>query len=139
MPSHCSPLDESLVFSEIRHIVAGAKSSGTALSPLTCAAEIVQLHPNCGLSLSAIEAAVSKAATDAGVRVETNLNVTGRDRYIITQALAYAIAVIDRLPPDWQESSDLADMKRLLEHLVPNGAKRQIAIENAIGHIEGID
>ena len=62
----------------------------------------------------------------------TDENVTGRDRYIITQALAYAIAVIDRLPPDWQESSDLADMKRLLEHLVPNSAKRRIAIENAI-------
>ena len=41
--------------------------------------------------------------------------LTGRDGYIIAKALAYAIAVIDRLPPELQERSDQDDMRQLLD------------------------
>jgi hypothetical protein len=41
--------------------------------------------------------------------------VTGRDGYIIAKALAYTIAVIDRLPPELREGSDQNDMRHLLD------------------------
>ena len=41
--------------------------------------------------------------------------LTGRDGYIIAKALAYAIAVIDRLPPELQERSVQDDMRQLLD------------------------
>jgi hypothetical protein len=45
----------------------------------------------------------------------TSSSVTGRDRYIIVNALAYAIEAIDRLPQRWQERSDQKDMIALLD------------------------
>jgi hypothetical protein len=42
-------------------------------------------------------------------------SVTGRDNYIIMNALAYAIEAIDRLPQRWQEWSDQKDMIALLD------------------------
>jgi len=41
-------------------------------------------------------------------------NVTGRDDWIIQQALMWAIAAIDRRPPDWRPYADRADMETLL-------------------------
>jgi hypothetical protein len=41
-------------------------------------------------------------------------NVTGRDDWIIQQALMWAIAAIDRRPPDWRPDADRADMETLL-------------------------
>lgn len=41
-------------------------------------------------------------------------NITGRDGYIITKALAYAIAHIQSLPFEKQERSDMMDMCRIL-------------------------
>src|ERR1700728_1200770 len=45
----------------------------------------------------------------------TSSSVTGRDRYIIVNALAYAIEAMDRLPQRWQERSDQKDMIALLD------------------------
>jgi hypothetical protein len=41
-------------------------------------------------------------------------NITGRDRYIVCQALAYAIETIASLPERFQEWSSREDMKALL-------------------------
>ncbi len=49
----------------------------------------------------------------------TTENITGRDGYIIAQALMYAIAVIDRLPPHEQEVSNRDDMMAILNHAMP--------------------
>jgi hypothetical protein len=38
----------------------------------------------------------------------------------MTQALAYAVEAIDRLPPSWQEASDRDDMATLLEARWPS-------------------
>jgi hypothetical protein len=45
------------------------------------------------------------------------VSVTGRDGYIIFQALAYAVLAIEALPEEWQERSDADDMHRLLRAL----------------------
>jgi CelD/BcsL family acetyltransferase involved in cellulose biosynthesis len=47
------------------------------------------------------------------------MNVTGRDGYILAQALAFAIEVIDRLPEEWRPRSNRDDMLRLLEAMQP--------------------
>ncbi len=44
-----------------------------------------------------------------------NGGVTGRDRYLIVQALAYAIECIEHLPLRWQEYSNQQDMIELLD------------------------
>jgi hypothetical protein len=45
------------------------------------------------------------------------VNVTGRGRYVICQALAYATIAIEALPEDWRQQSDAEDMHRLLKTL----------------------
>jgi hypothetical protein len=42
-------------------------------------------------------------------------SVTGRDGYLVLQALAYAITTIEGLPEDRQEYSNKEQMKRLLD------------------------
>jgi hypothetical protein len=42
------------------------------------------------------------------------LGITGRDGYIIAQALAYAVEAIAALPDKWLERSNLEDMKCIL-------------------------
>lgn len=46
-----------------------------------------------------------------------SVSVTGRDGYILGAALVYAIAQIQRLPPEQQAWSDVCDMCRLLRTL----------------------
>jgi hypothetical protein len=53
----------------------------------------------------------------------TNQSVTGRDHYIISMALTFAIEAIDRLPEQRRPYSDRDDMARLLEALQPNFAE----------------
>lgn len=60
--------------------------------------------------------------------------VTGRDRYVTTKALAYAIAFIDSLPEDQQESSDRDDMVALLVALLPNMVEREILAQSVQSH-----
>ena len=64
-------------------------------------------------------------------------NVTGRDGYIITKALAYAIEAISSLPAAWQENGDQNDMKRLLESLVPNDTQLQHLLRGVRAHLDG--
>jgi hypothetical protein len=42
-------------------------------------------------------------------------SITGRDGYILCQALCYAIETIKRLPDRWQEASNAEDMQRILD------------------------
>ena len=44
-------------------------------------------------------------------------DVTGRDRYIMVQALATAFALIGTLPYECQEASNRHDMAKLLRHM----------------------
>jgi hypothetical protein len=49
------------------------------------------------------------------VRKSTRVSITGRDGYIVAQALAYAHEAIMRLPARWREENDAWDMPRILE------------------------
>ncbi len=51
----------------------------------------------------------------------TENNVTGRDGYIIANALMYAICTIQNLPEDRQEWSDMRDMCDLVKHMCSRG------------------
>lgn len=55
-------------------------------------------------------------------------DITGRDDYILSEALATAVTVLSRLkhPPE----SNIADMKEILAEWYPNGGFRYL-IENA--------
>jgi hypothetical protein len=61
-------------------------------------------------------------------------SITGRDGYIMAQALAYAIEAIEHLPHEWQEWSNKEDMRLLLKTLHPGMAE---SLRNgARGHLE---
>jgi hypothetical protein len=60
-----------------------------------------------------------------------NQNVTGRDIYIVIQALAYAIEAIKRLPAHLQPESNMIDMEKLLKHYLPDPSQRQSFIDEA--------
>jgi hypothetical protein len=53
-------------------------------------------------------------------RIDRCPNVTGRDNYILMQALGYAIEAIGRLPERWQEWSNREDMIKLLAAMSDN-------------------
>lgn len=61
-------------------------------------------------------------------------SITGRDGYVVAQALAYAIEAIEHLPDEWQEWSNKEDMKLLLNTLYPRMAE-DLRI-GARGHLE---
>ena len=65
--------------------------------------------------------------------------ITGRDKLTIAKALAYAIVSIERLPEEWQATSDLNDMKTLFNTIGPKLA-HALTI-SARSHLErrGID
>ena len=58
-------------------------------------------------------------------------NATGRDGYILCQALGYAIAAIGELPEDFQEGSNQADMEDLFAALLPDETARERYIRGA--------
>ncbi len=60
--------------------------------------------------------------------------VTGRDGYIITKALAYAIAFIDSLTEQKREKSDRDDMVAILIALAPDEAWRERIAEDVRIH-----
>lgn len=49
----------------------------------------------------------------------TDSNVTGRDGFLIAEALYLAIEYIDQLPRERRSVSDQADMMRLLTEMYP--------------------
>jgi hypothetical protein len=65
-------------------------------------------------------------------------NVTGRDAFIVAQALAYAAEAIDRLPLERRQQSHRADMLRLLDHIAPGDAANYFRAE-AYRVIGGVD
>jgi hypothetical protein len=62
-------------------------------------------------------------------------SITGRDGYLVLQALAYTILTIEALPDRWQEWSNKEQMKKLL-HLWTRGHPEGF-LENARHHIGG--
>jgi predicted ATP-grasp superfamily ATP-dependent carboligase len=61
-------------------------------------------------------------------------SVTGRDGYILAQALAYAIEVIGSLPEDRQERSNREDMKKIFEAMFSE-QMREIVTYSARCHL----
>jgi hypothetical protein len=64
-------------------------------------------------------------------------SITGRDGYLVRQALAYAIVTIGRRPARFQERSNMLDMAKLLEHLTPDPAIREALLAGARWHLTG--
>ena len=62
-------------------------------------------------------------------------NITGRDGFIPTKALAYAIIAIQIRPEEFREESDLNDMRSILAHLVPDEASREAKLSSARSHL----
>jgi hypothetical protein len=57
--------------------------------------------------------------------VDTSKNdITGRDGYIIAQALATAIHYLEKMPELYRPESNIADMRRLLAAYGPQDGKR---------------
>ena len=52
-------------------------------------------------------------------RSHQNESITGRDDYIISQALVYAAGHIQRMPSERQEWSNMADMCQIARTLFP--------------------
>jgi hypothetical protein len=65
-------------------------------------------------------------------------SVTGRDDYIMLQALAYAITAIEQRPERFQEWSNKEDMKLLLDHFCTNGILKRDLLHTAWVHLTGI-
>jgi hypothetical protein len=62
--------------------------------------------------------------------------ITGRDSYLICQALAYAILAIERLPVRWQEASNQRGMKRILEQAAGDNPGYEFYIDRARRHLD---
>jgi len=71
-----------------------------------------------------------------GRRRRQPASVTGRDGYLVLQALAYTILTIEALPKCQQEWSNKEDMKALL-HVLSRGDSEYYP-DDARRHIEGI-
>jgi hypothetical protein len=63
-------------------------------------------------------------------------SVTGRDVYLVLQALAYTILTIEALPESQQEWSNKEQMKTLL-HVWGRG-NSELYLDNARRHIENV-
>jgi hypothetical protein len=64
-------------------------------------------------------------------------SVTGRDGYLIRQALAYAVTAIELLPQKRQEWSNAQGMRLILDS-VCDPSDRQFFLDNARAHLTGI-
>ena len=49
-------------------------------------------------------------------------DVTGRDRFIVVEALAFAVKALSRLPIELRPDNNIADMKRLIAEYVKSDA-----------------
>jgi hypothetical protein len=58
-------------------------------------------------------------------------NITGRDGFILAQALALAVTALERVPEDRRPFSNMADMIKLFEHLEPDDGSRALFLDEA--------
>ena len=58
-------------------------------------------------------------------------DVTGRDGFILPQALALAITALERVPENRRPFSNMADMMKLFEHLEPDDGNRALFLDEA--------
>jgi hypothetical protein len=56
---------------------------------------------------------------DAAMRNGALGSITGRDEFIVAEALATALVALEELPPTRQPTRNIADMKMLLNSLYP--------------------
>jgi len=73
-----------------------------------------------------------------GCPARQSQSLTGRDRFIAAKAFAYAIAVIESLPEQWQEWSDCQDMKTIFEAIFSKQL-RETAAESVRFHLDGAE
>jgi hypothetical protein len=66
--------------------------------------------------------------------MDSKVEVTGRDQFIMCSALAYAIETIERQPDPYKEWSDQQDMILLLNALTE---QPKFFRDNALWHISG--
>ena len=65
-------------------------------------------------------------------------DVTGRDRYIIIEALSFTIEALNGLPVELRPDNNIADMKRLIaEYVKPDAglAQVQLMARRRLGHV----
>ena len=64
--------------------------------------------------------------------------LTDHDQQILSEALAYAVALIDALPVNEQLKSDQADMKRLLDDLAASDHELEYLQGRARQHLQSL-
>jgi len=65
-----------------------------------------------------------------------NDDVTGRDRMIFGQALAYMAAVLPHLPFEYQEHSNVHDAVELLKHYFRDWHRQLDQAAETVSHVE---
>jgi hypothetical protein len=60
------------------------------------------------------------APTVRTMKKRVGRNITGRDEFLLGEALTFAIEAFSKLPIELRPSNNIDDMKRLLEELVKN-------------------
>jgi hypothetical protein len=66
----------------------------------------------------------------------TENDVTGRDNFIIIEALATALAALEQLPQDRQPKSNMEDMKRLLAAYDPTPGAVSVLLAQAKARLD---
>lgn len=64
-------------------------------------------------------------------KLTVHSNITGRDDYVLMQALAHATVALENLPEEWQEDALLYDMRHLLAHFTVYPRVTQIFFDGA--------
>jgi hypothetical protein len=76
--------------------------------------------------MSIVSFAQNASATQPPAKTKQRKSITGRDGYLVLQALAYAIETIAALPDRYQEWSNREDMKCLLAAWAHDGMAEHI-------------
>jgi hypothetical protein len=56
------------------------------------------------------------------VTVVERTDITGRDRYLLVQALSFNIEAFSGLPVEWRPENNITDMKLILDALIKQDA-----------------
>jgi hypothetical protein len=65
-------------------------------------------------------------------------NVTGRDTYILVEALTFTVEALSGLPIEFRPDNNITDMKRLLEEFVKHDAglaQVQLIARRRLSHV----